>query len=135
MVDPGDKRRVKLVVQCDYSETPGKINVKWDYNPNLDQEFDLRQWDFLTLHKAAEDPENYQASRYMLSHKSGQIDFSAPLEAGSYAVSVLRDRVIVAKQMVGPRRTDFLNRFWVDIKNELESLEVLSTEIFEFDPT
>jgi len=126
--------KVNLKVAVDHSTIPAKINVKWDYVACMDEEYDLKQWDFLTLHSVHLNAGDYEASRYMLSHQSGEIDFSAPLVAGAYAISVARDRVIVAKQMSGPRRIEYLTRSWVDITNTMESLATLNTVAFEFDP-
>jgi len=126
--------KVNLNVAVDHSTIPAKINVKWDYVACKDEEYDLRQWDFLTLHQSHLTAGEYEASRYMLSHQSGEIDFSAPIRAGSYAISVARDRVVVAKQMAGPRRIEYLTRSWVDITSTIESLCTLNTVVFEFDP-
>jgi len=107
------------------------IAVRWNYVQELDENNDLRAWDFLALHKADAPAADYDASRYMLSNLTGEIEFMSPPEPGIYAVSAVRDRKLILKAMKHDRRAAFQES--VDMSG-MEDLVAVGTVIFEVPP-
>jgi len=97
---------------CDrYDGSIGRLvwlRVHWTYNADADSESDFRQWDFVALHRKGAPCEDYEASRYIMSHMSGIVELVAPSIGGEYEVSVVRDRrmVLMAMAAADPPRAE-----------------------------
>ena len=67
------------------------MSVKWRRSEDLDDQYDLRNWDFIAVYKEGDTCEVYIASRYMHTPQEGRLNLVAPLEPGRYHISVVRD--------------------------------------------
>jgi len=89
---------VDLHIIEDVVYASGTITVRWDTKAT-DLYHDLRHWDFLALHCAGTNPEEYEASIYMLGIECGEVQFCSPLVDGSYAISAVRDLKILYRNL------------------------------------
>ena len=105
------------------------IAVKWNYEGERDENFDLRAWDFLALHKADVPADEYDASRYMLSNANGEIEFMSPSEPGLYAVSAVRDQKLILKAMKTERRAAWQPRVNTKAMEDLVSIGTAKFEV------
>ena len=65
--------------------------VKWRRSKESDDQYDLRNWDFIALYKEGDTCDMYISSRYMHNPQEGRLNLVAPLEPGRYHISVVRD--------------------------------------------
>ena len=81
------------------------IRVTWRYGDDPEQ--DYRSGDFLVLHPASRSAVHYDSSKYIyqdtrsMGKMEGDHRFCAPIEAGEYTISMMRDLSIVLHHMHG----------------------------------
>jgi len=102
-------------------DSPDTITVNWDYQPDEDTEYDLRNWDFLTLHRPGQ-PGDYEASRYMLGKQFGTLDFVVPEESGTWCISIVRDRKWIWGHMAPDRKKEFAKCVNTEVTEDLVTL-------------
>ena len=76
--------------------------VKWRRSKESDDQYDLRNWDFIALYKEGDTCDMYISSRYMHNPQEGRLNLVAPLEPGRYHISVVRDVRYVLKAPFAP---------------------------------
>ena len=78
------------------------MSVEWRRSEESDEQYDLRNWDFIAVYKEGDTCDMYISSRYMFIPKEGRLDLVAPLEPGRYHISVVRDVRYVLKAPFAP---------------------------------
>jgi len=108
-----------VCVKCVQRQVPpfGVITLKWTLASDTDRFPEYRAYDFLTLHKLGEPPDDYQASQYMQGgaaqgRSAGTCWFVAPQEPGEYVISPVRDMRQVVEALPSCRQDPcFMNLF------------------------
>lgn len=80
--------------------------VMWKYRTKDDAEYDYRQRDFLALHPAGSNVDDYVSSLYMLGSETGKVWFVAPPEGGDFVISAVRDQKLVLQAMQKKERKE-----------------------------
>lgn len=90
MVKPAEPPTLKLAVEGCFDPWT-LLDVAWTTTHSTDANPKHRLFDFLSLHKYDDPPEEYMSSLYMLGAQKGHTEFVAPHEPGTYRVSAVRD--------------------------------------------